>query len=249
MKSLSALIAALLLYSSGFAQTSLGIKAGICLPNLKGKSSLTNPIANNWSSRLGPYAGVVAVFHLSNRFSLQTELNYSSQGGKKKGKQTIATATIPYPIPPGVPVPDYLYANIDAEAILNYIELPILAAIHFNLDDKWQLFANAGPYIGYLLNAKTISKGSSIIYLDEAHTQPLTPAPVNLDMTVDIKDELNRVNTGVQFGLGMAYKLPKGSLRVTGGANIGITSIQKDKSNGENSTGAPTITLAYLYNL
>ena len=230
------------------AQTSLGLKAGICIPNLKGSNSAENPVANDWSSRLGPYFGVVASFKISEHFSLQPELNFSSQGGKKNGEQAIATATLPG-IPPGVILPPYLFVNINATAILNYLELPVLASGNFRLSKKIDFFINAGPYIGYLLNAKTKSKGSSVIYTDEAETTPLFPTPVNLDMTMDIKDDLKKINMGIQFGTGISYKLTKGSVRLTGGGNLGLTNIQKDKSNGENKTGAATIAIAYLHNL
>lgn len=230
------------------AQTSLGLKAGICIPNLKGSNSAENPIANDWSSRLGPYSGVVMSVKLSEHFSLQPELNFSSQGGKKKGKQAIATASIPG-VPPGISLPPYLYLNMDATAILNYLELPVLASGNFRLSKKLDFFINAGPYVGYLLNAKTKSKGSSIIYTDEAETTPLSSTAVNLDMTMDIKDDLKKMNMGIQFGTGISYKLTNGSVRLTGGGNLGLTNIQKDKSNGENKTGAATITIGYLHNL
>ena len=207
------------------AQTSLGVKAGICIPNLKGSNSAANPVANDWSSRLGPYFGVVASFKISEHFSLQPELNFSSQGGKKKGKQAIATASIPG-VPSSITLPSYLYLNMDAKAILNYIELPVLASANFHLSKTVDFFVNAGPYIGYLLSAKTKSKGSSIIYKDEAETMPLFPAPVNLDMTMNIKNELKKMNMGVQFGAGISYKLMNGNLRLAGGGNLGLTNIQ-----------------------
>jgi len=230
------------------AQTSLGLKAGICIPNLKGSNSVENPVANDWSSRLGPYFGVLMSFKLSSHFSLQPELNFSSQGGKKKGKQAIATASIPG-MPSGTTLPSYLYLNMNAKTILNYIELPVLASGSFHLSKSVDLFVNAGPYIGYLLSAKTKSKGSSVIYKDEAETTPLFPAPVNLDMTMDIKDELKKMNMGIQFGAGVSYRLTNGCVRLTGGGNLGLTNIQKDKTNGENKTGAATITVGYLHNL
>src|SRR5690348_8182474 len=69
---------------------SLGVKAGVAIPNLK--ASGNNPVSEGWSSRLGPYAGAVAALRLNERFSLRAELNYASQGGKKNGVQAIPTS-------------------------------------------------------------------------------------------------------------------------------------------------------------
>ena len=236
-------------YTAIHAQLSVGAKAGVCIPNLKGSSVSSNPFYRDWASRLGPYAGLVASLNLTDHFSLQAELNYSSQGGKKKGKQGIATASLPFNLPTGVTLPAYVYANVDADIILNYVELPVLAGINFHISPQCDFIINGGPYVGYLLNAKIKSRGSSIVYKDAAQTQPFISTPVDLNQVTDIKDQIKTVNLGLQFGLGISYKMANGSIRLTGGGNIGLTTIEKDKANGEDHTGAPTVTLAYLINL
>src|SRR5437899_10991011 len=74
-----------------FAQPnlSLGVNGGISIPDLKGSGN--NPVSKGWSTRLGPYTGIVAELQINNSFSLQAELNYSSQGGKKNGTLAIPT--------------------------------------------------------------------------------------------------------------------------------------------------------------
>lgn len=234
----------LLVFFFYFAQaqhSSIGLKAGIGIPNLTSGSSNQNPVADGWSSRLGPYFGITGQVPLAGIFSLQAELNYASQGGKKNGIQAIPNTLAPLPL--------YLYADFKSVARLNYLELPVMIRADFRLNDWLSFFANAGPYAGYLLMAKTIATGSSIIYADPQKTQPLTPAPTSFNATEDIKDQLKKFNVGIQGGIGLSCKLGKGALELAAGGNYGFLNIQKDTANGKNNTGAATITLGYKIHL
>jgi len=241
----------LLSYNFCFSQSdkfSLGIKAGISIPNLK--ASGDNPVSKGWASRLGPYAGAIAGLKFSERFSLQAELNYSSQGGKKNGKQAIATSGFAEYIPPGTTVPPYVYANYNDEVKLNYIELPVLAKFNFTINNVASFFINAGLYGGYLVNAQNVTSGSSNIYFDENLTHPFLPSAISFDQTSDIKSDLKKINYGIQGGFGFDFKISdKSKIMTTAGGNYGLVKIQKDKSNGENNTGAATVTLGYIIQL
>lgn len=241
----------LLISNLSIAQSefSFGLKAGISIPNLQ--SSGDNPLSSGWSSRQGPYAGLISEMKLSNHWYLQAELNYSSQGGKKDGVQAIPVSP-EYAsfFPEGVPVPDYLYSSYKSEAKLNYIELPLMLKYEYPISGKFTLFANAGPYVGYLLSAKNVTSGTENIYLDKGLTMPLLPAPISFEANTDIKSDLTSFNFGIQAGIGLAYKIAeRGKLILTGGGNYGLTHIQKDPANGENNTGAGTVTLGYLIRL
>ncbi|MGI8952716.1 MAG: porin family protein [Chitinophagaceae bacterium] len=238
----------LLIAQTSFAQISLGVKGGISIPNLKAPSG-SNPVSSGWSSRQGPYFGVFSEFKISDHFALQLELNYSSQGGKKDGVQGIATSDFfaPNPVPPGAP--KYVYASFKNEAALNYIELPLLAKIIFPLGEKFSFFIDGGPYAGYLLKAKNISSGSSMVYLDKAETQPLPIGTQSFDSTADVTKNIKRFNAGIQGGIGIAVKLGNGELMLTGGGNYGLINIQKNADDGKNNTGAATVTLGYLIRL
>ncbi len=74
---------------------------------------------------LGPEFGVFAEFRMSDLFSIEPMVEYSSQGGKKNGLQA-------FPVPPDLAamfppgqVPTYLYANFNSEAKINYLMIPI----------------------------------------------------------------------------------------------------------------------------
>ena len=235
---------------SSYAQLSIGVKAGISIPNLK-SSSTDNPVSSGWSSRKGPYFGLIGTLMVTKSLGLQAELNYSSQGGKKDGAQAIPTSQFINPVPQGIP--KYLYANYKSEAKLNYLELPVMLKIAFPFAKIFSFFIQGGPYGGYLLSAKNVSEGSSKIYFDEQLTMaappPFPQTPLAFDTTVDIKDQLNSFNFGIQGGVGFSMKLPIGMLLLTAGGNYGLVPIQKDEENGKDHTGAATVTIGYIFKL
>ncbi len=224
----------------------LGVKGGIDIPNLRAGGG-SDPVSQGWSSRLGPYFGIVGQYKLSAKFSIQAELNYSSQGGKKNGKQAIPTTDLTDSPPPGFP--DYIYGNIDGVTKLNYIELPILAKWSFAIGSSYRFFVNAGPYFGYLVAAKDVFKGNTNFYTDEAETTPILSQPISFDNTQDIKSDLKKFNVGVQAGMGVSARVPRGCLMLTIGGNYGLIPVQKDKANGQNDTGAVNVTIGYLFTL
>jgi len=233
--------------SFGQKNFSLGVKGGIDIPDLTaGKGAGSNPVSEGWSSRLGPYFGAVGIYNITHKFGIQVELNYSSQGGKKDGKQAIPTADFTSNPPEGTP--QYVYANLNSETKLNYIELPIMARLALPIGAGFHFFVHAGPYFGYLVSAKTVVKGASAIYADEAETMQLAPQ-FSIDQTQDVKDDIKKFNMGVQGGIGLLAKAPLGSIMLTVGGNYGFIPIQKDKANGQNNTGAANVTLGYLFTL
>ena len=69
--------------SSSAQDIAIGIRGGISIPNLTASGSEQNPLNTGYSSRLGPEFGLFAEFKISELFSLQPMIEYSSQGGKK----------------------------------------------------------------------------------------------------------------------------------------------------------------------
>jgi len=237
----------LITMQSPFAQSNfmLGAKGGIDIPNLKG--STDNPVSNGWGTRLGPYFGIVSCYKLDEKWGLQAELNYSSQGAKKNGNQALPTTALVSNPPPGSP--EYVWADMNNETKLNYIELPILAKLKLPLGQSLYFMADGGPYFGYLVGARQKSKGNTNFYADEAHTQALLTGPIGFDENIDIKDEIKKFNMGIQLGVGLAVNAPGGEIMLTLGGNLGFIPVQKDKNNGQNLTGAINATVGYLFRL
>lgn len=230
------------------AQTTIGVKGGLSIPDLSSGSS-DNPINSGYSSRLGPDFAVFATFPVSKTFSIQPQVEYSAQGGKKNGDQAFAVpAEWQQLFPPGM-APKYMYANYNSEAKLNYLLVPVLARFNFGNSPKLSWYVNIGPFVGFLLSAKNVTSGTSTIYLDAGHTQPLPVGDQSFDNTEDVKDELHKANFGAAANIGLAYKFGTSAIFIEGGGNYGFINIQKNSENGKNNTGAAVVVVGYMIQL
>lgn len=224
-------------------KTDAGIKGGLSIPNLTAGNS-DNPINTGYSSRTGAAFALYAEYHLTKQFSIQPELQYCAEGGKKNGNQAFSVPdNLASMFPPGS-APAYLYADYNSTAKFNYLILPIFAKYHFLRKTNWDVYVSAGPFVSMLVYAKNITAGNSTIYLDAAHTQPLAPNQ-SFNNTEDIKDQLHKFNTGIAGHVGAGYHFGSNAVFVEGGGNYGFINIQKGNTNGKNKTGAAVIMLGY----
>ncbi len=242
-----ALLLFLLLLAEGIAlanQIQVGLHAGLSMPNIRGGTGI---YSQGFRSRTGPYFGLFADFQFETHFSLRAEINYASQGGKRDGIQPITINLPGLMLPPGT----ILYADFFNEAILDYIEIPVLLELSWG--EKPHFFMNAGPYVGFLIKAKTVTSGMSSIYLDPGGGFPLLlpPAyqplpPVSFDATTDVKKDINDINAGVAGGAGVSIRLGPGDIVAAFHFSWGMTNIQKNAAvYGEDQTGAIVFTLGY----
>jgi len=248
-RTVSLLVFFILFRFSGQAQqTAIGIHGGISIPNLTTSSNNQNPLNTGYSSRLGPEFSVFAEFKISELFSLEPMIQYSSQGGKKSGLQAFPVPSdLADMFPPGQ-VPTYLYANFTSEAQLNYLMIPVLAKFgHTFKSSPWRIYADVGPFVGFLLQAKQVTTGQSEIYTDPGGTQALPVGSQSFNNTQDIKSQLNSTNFGVEGNIGLNYAFGLNNLFFEVGGNYGFLNIQKGTANGTNNTGAATITLGYSH--
>jgi hypothetical protein len=218
----------------------IGLHGGISIPNIRGNAN--DKFSKGFKSRQGPFFGIFAEFPLASQFSLVAELNYASQGGKRDGLQLITS------LPPGLPLPPDtdLYADFRNETILDYVELPVLVRVTF--ESAVRIFLNAGPYVGYLVRARAVTSGSSLIYLDEAGTMPIVETPVSFDAETDVMDSLKRWNAGVMGGGGFKYGLGPGDIILEARFQYGLVTIQRDvATSGNSKTGAVVISLGYEF--
>jgi hypothetical protein len=229
------------------APISVGPRVGSSIPNLRNSGG--NEISSGYSSRVAPYFGVFCAFELKPWLSLQPEVDYAPQGGKRDGMQPV-TGETGLPLPPGT----RLYANFESVAKLNYLEIPIL--LKFHLGNHRRFFVDIGPHVGILLSAENVTSGTSQLYFDSGGQQPVSDGtgaplpPQNFAATTDAKDELRSTSWGFQGGLGIVQPLARGELFLEGRGGIGLTSIQKDTAtNGDNSTGVLVFTLGYAVRL
>jgi len=105
-----------------------GLKAGINFAMIAGDDS------DNFDGKFGFHAGAVVEFPISETFSVQPELVYSSQGDKETSE------------------------GMDIKYNLDYLNLPIMAKYYFTEEFS----VEAGPQIGFLLSGEVKGGGVSI---------------------------------------------------------------------------------------
>ena len=244
-------VSLVLLAGVSFGQeTNIGVKAGVSIPNLSGSDD--NVLTKNYKSRKAVTFGGFVEFGINDNVSIQPELNYSGQGGIRNGVQPI---TRPIPGLPPLPPGQYLFGEFDNTAKLNYLEVPVLVKYKFGSAGKTRFFVNGGVFYGYLLNAKTITKGSSTIYVDETKTPLLLPPlgtpipPVSFDAETDILNDVNRNNFGLTGGGGLLIPHGKRNNLIIGvRVSRGLRYIQKDTvANGESRTGNFVVSFGYVF--
>jgi len=225
-------------------QTSVGIHGGLSIPSIEGG---TNEISRGYTSRIGPYFGLFIDHGVRGHFSLHGEINYASQGGQRNGMQPIFPDPS-LPAPPGTT----LYASFDNETILDYLEIPIMARLTWGGSRRF--FIDAGPYIGFLVRAKTVTSGSSLLYTDASGTPLVVPPdylplpPVDFGAEVDVSQDINSTNAGVAGGIGVETPFGPGDIVFNAHFSYGLTNIQKDTElNGKNNTGSLAVIIGYSY--
>lgn len=243
----------LLIAAIGFSfvcigQIEPGLKIGASVPDIKGNTEQSK----GYTSRLAPFFGISLTKGLSDYFNIQTEINYSPQGGKRNGMQPIDAGQFGVSVPNGTP----LYANFKNETKLNYLEVPVM--LQFNIDRSQDdnhifYFANLGPYVALRLSAKTITSGSSFIYLDQQGTIPLTvdgaalPAQ-SFESRTNLKDEIKEVSAGIVGGIGSGYSFQGHKFFLEARFTRGLTNIQTHpETAGKNKTGSLIFAAGYIY--
>jgi len=225
-------------------QSRIGMHGGPSIPSIEGG---TNEVSQGYTSRVGPYFGVFLDYEMREHFSLRGEINYASQGGQRNGMQPILPD-------PSLPVPSgtALYASFDNETILDYLEIPFMARLTWG--GARRFFVDAGPFIGFLIRAKTVTSGSSLLYTNASGTplvvppdyQPLPAADFGGE--INVRQDINSTNAGIAGGVGLETPLGPGDIVFSVHFSYGLTNIQKDTElNGKNNTGALAVIIGYSY--
>lgn len=252
---LFAFLVIFLFFGSAVAQDDkenfIGFKGGLSIPQLSGGDD--NELSRDYKSRLAPNFGGFVEVGVARRTSVQVEVNYAGHGGKRVGIQPVSQ---PIPGLPTLPAGAYYYANFKNVAKLNYLEIPVLAKYKFGSSNKPRFYVNGGAFFGYLLNAKTVTAGTSTLYLDRDGRVPVLIPPANtpfpaipFDAKTDIKDEINRANFGITGGGGFEIPHRKNYFLIDARFSYGLRAIQKVTAiNGNSKTGSLVISFGYAFN-
>lgn len=182
-------------------ETKFGIKAGANLSSWTGDTD-----GVNLNPRFGFVIGGFAEIKLSDKFAIQPELNYSTQGTKQDNFVFLQNLHFDY----------YELPTADIRWNLAYLNIPVM--FKYYVADKFSV--EAGPQIGILLSAKTKTK-------IEGYTQTTE---------MDVKDFFKSIDFGLNFGASYDFteNVSIGARYNLGLANIAKT-IDGDKSKLHNS--------------
>lgn len=176
MKKLFLAAVAVLGFASAKAQdVKFGLKGGINLSNFTGD-------IEDASSKVGFQLGGFAEFKLSDKFAIQPELLFSTQGSKYKESEV-----------------NYLYK----ETInMSYLNVPVIAKYY--VIDK--LSIEAGPQIGFLLSAKDKWEET---YLEEKYSgkESIKDSFKSVDFSLNVGagyDFTENVSAGIRYNFGLS---------------------------------------------
>ena len=223
---------------SGFL---LGIFGGLNIPRLSGGNS--NELSRDYTSRSGIAFGLTSALKLSSKISLKVDLMYSSEGGKRNGIQAFDASSFSSMVPVGT----YFYAIYDNESILNYFEIPVMIKYSLSVSKSEQIFADFGPYAGFLLNASQKTRGSSIIYADRAETTVIVGQAQSFDANTTVTKSINPFNLGLSGGVGFTQKVNSSEFFVDLRGSYGLMAIQKNKSDGTSHSGSFLVDIGFAH--
>ncbi len=155
---------------------------------IKGGLNVYNINNNNggkFDNLLGFNLGLIGHIHLAKQLALQPELVYSAQGAK------------------------FTNDGVETKIKLGYINVPIL--FQYMFDNGFRL--EAGPQIGFLVNAKAKTPNS----------------------TVDIKNNFKKVDFGL--GAGIGYVNPTSNFGIDARYNLGLSNINENTSSKSTNRG------------
>ena len=225
-------------------QFSIGAKTGMS------SSKFVSNSQNSFRNTL--YFGMIANKRCNRTYSLQAEINFSSKGSNTNGLQTIPDLIYnEFNLSPGT----IYYGSYKKEAILNNIEIPLLAKVELPINTHFRYYMLAGPYIGFLCNAKNVTSGSSNIYEDVAGQIPADEAKigfVSFDNAWYATKEFRKFNIGAEAGLGISYGHPCRPLKIfiEGRFAMNISNIQKSNSLAkEKNQESLNVAFGFLYKL
>ncbi|MFY7899984.1 MAG: outer membrane beta-barrel protein [Chitinophagaceae bacterium] len=226
---------------------SVGLKAGIGLPNLKASGS--NTFISGFSSVATPNYGITGNIEASKKWSFQIDIHYNHIRVKKDGDQTIPKSILVSTLPPNIVVPNNLYANFLSNIDLKYLEIPMMVKYNVFVGEQFDWFVNAGFFTGLLLNATITTSGFGAVYTNPERTNLLLPFQISLDQNREFTDQLQPLNIGLQGGLGVNYKGTIGNIFLQVNGNSSLFNVQKNSSDGQNKTQSLNIMLGYQVHL
>jgi len=182
-----------------FAQgLSLGIKGGISMANIVGDDA-----PDNSEMKFGGIGGVSLTYDFNDIFSIQPEILFSMKGADFGTEETVVDGNSEY------------YYKSENSLRFNYISIPILPKINFNLNNDIKGNFLLGPNFGFNIKAEgdyeTIERikenGVTVYSSEEKITFDLKKANIindfDFSIIVGAGLEFNNINLDLRYDLGL----------------------------------------------
>lgn len=212
---LTATLAVLGLTTMNAQEVNFGAKAGVNIASLKSD----NDGLKDLDSKTSFHVGVMAELKLSDKFAVQPELLFSSQGAKEE--QSVEALGIK--------------TSTEANYDFNYLNLPVMAKYY--VTDGLSL--EAGPQVGFLMSAKAKSKIK--VSGNGANNES--------EDTEDLKDTSKSIDFGLNFGAGYKLEngLSIGARYNLGLSNIADTSKNNVNNDTKIKNGVIQVSVGYFF--
>jgi len=158
----------------------LGVEGGGSLISLRGNGFVVDKNVTD----VGVATGFSLLYHLNDHFSLKTNLFYERKGNEIKYF---------YHELPFTKNDIYIKDELETQFKLDYLTLPVL--IRYSLGNQKRFFVNAGGYVGYLLNAKGISKALPKVWSRKETDLTEKVSRLDFGFVVGIGGQINLTNT------------------------------------------------------
>jgi len=293
---ISTIIIAVITGGLSAQNVTFGVRGGINLSNMMPVGEAT-PLNDGFSMRTAPNWGIFTELQVNPTVSFRLGIEYSGLGGKKDGTQAFPTQRLVTDIAGGLGMigmllPDvmgevmgfmnawsaanpFYYTNVKNTVKFDYIKIPLLAQFGTNIGTSpWRVYANAGPFVSFILSANQVSSGTSRLYTSasQEHTlwsivEEAIPIPGVSDIistvfpnikatlndpvtfgTTDITGEMRSANFGVSGNLGIRYQHNRHNFFLETGGSYGLLRVQQN-DNGGNRLGALSVVLGYSFSL
>lgn len=213
------ILASLILFTTvTFAQQiKYGAKAGINVSSLKG--DYPDEIDEN-KSIIGFHIGGFLEYSINEKFSIQPELLFSTQGGSSEIKETYEYNNGTY------------YESFTQTPKISYLNIPLM--FKYKVIEK--LSVEFGPQIGFALSAK--SKWEYIDSEDSSYNETIEVDLLNggnyifLGDDVEVKGRFNKFDFGLNIGT--SYELTE-QIFVQARYNLGLSVVDDNSTNGTNT--------------
>ena len=199
-------------------------------------------INKNYGFGVGYNVGLTGSYAINDLFSVVTEVNFAYLSSERKDMQPLLSNS-PYQ---NAAYP--LYASFKKTETFDYFEVP--AMFRVTTGKKVKFYVNAGPYIGFVSNARIEASGRSLLYRDLSGQVPegSNNTMYSMDGSQVTTGSINTVSFGLTGGLGVGYTFGRNMVVFDARYDIGLTNIRANTAvNGKNNMQTIMAGLGYSY--